>query len=140
MTSPNIPEPPPKPNDSRPVWEMVIEDMHERNQEGIRKYGTPLQAHNGRKPLVDAYQEVLDLAVYLRQAIEELPPVRPVKAWTQEEGGKWEGVMRCGSQEWTIELGRPSKVHITFPHAHEARFWDENYCLLGVIHVEVRDG
>lgn len=31
----------------------------------------PLQAHNGRDPLVDAYQEALDLVVYLRQAIEE---------------------------------------------------------------------
>ena len=35
------------------------------------EHGTPLQAHNGRDPLVDAYQEALDLAVYLRQAIEE---------------------------------------------------------------------
>lgn len=38
---------------------------------GRRKYGTPLQAHNGRDPLVDAYQEALDLCVYLRQAIAE---------------------------------------------------------------------
>lgn len=38
---------------------------------GRRKYGTPLQPFNGRDPLVDAYQEVLDLAVYLRQAIWE---------------------------------------------------------------------
>jgi len=71
MTSPNKPEPDPKANDSRPVWELVVEDMNERHQEGIRKYGVPLQAFNGRKPLIDAYQEALDLAVYLRQAIEE---------------------------------------------------------------------
>ena len=38
---------------------------------GIVRYGTPLQAHNGRDALVDAYQEALDLAVYLRQAIYE---------------------------------------------------------------------
>jgi hypothetical protein len=31
----------------------------------------PLQAHNGRNALIDAYQEALDLVVYLRQAIEE---------------------------------------------------------------------
>jgi hypothetical protein len=49
----------------------VIADMHERDQVGRERYGTPLQAHNGRDALVDAYQEALDLVVYLRQAIEE---------------------------------------------------------------------
>lgn len=64
-------EPPPIPNSSRSIWELVIEDMNERNKEGIKKYGTPLQAHNGRNALVDAYQECLDLCVYLRQKIAE---------------------------------------------------------------------
>lgn len=67
----SAPEPDPVPNDTKPVWEMVIEDMKERDDEGRRKYGTPLQINNGRDPLVDAYQEALDLVVYLRQAIEE---------------------------------------------------------------------
>lgn len=31
----------------------------------------PLQPFNGRDALVDAYQEAVDLAVYLRQRIEE---------------------------------------------------------------------
>lgn len=65
------PEPPPRPNASRPIWDLVIEDMRQRDNEGRRKYGTPLQVGNGRDPLVDAYQEALDLAVYLRQEIEE---------------------------------------------------------------------
>jgi hypothetical protein len=65
------PEPPPKPNDSTPIWELVIADMRERDHSGRAKYGVPLQAGNGRDALVDAYQEALDLAVYLRQAIEE---------------------------------------------------------------------
>jgi hypothetical protein len=67
----NTPEPAPIPNDRRPVWDLVIEDMRARDNAGRAKYGTPLQAGNGRDPLVDAYQEALDLAVYLRQAIEE---------------------------------------------------------------------
>jgi hypothetical protein len=54
-----------------PIWELVIADMQERDQVGRERYGTPLQAHNGRDALVDAYQEALDLVVYLRQAIEE---------------------------------------------------------------------
>jgi hypothetical protein len=32
---------------------------------------TYLQAHNGRDALLDAYQEALDLAIYLRQALAE---------------------------------------------------------------------
>lgn len=65
------PEPDPVKTAGRPIWELVIEDMQERDRAGRAKYGTPLQANNGRDALVDAYQEVLDLAVYLRQAIEE---------------------------------------------------------------------
>lgn len=63
-------QPAPEPNDSTPIWELVIADMHERDGVGRERYGTPLQAHNGRDALRDAYEEALDLAVYLRQAIE----------------------------------------------------------------------
>jgi len=64
-------QPKPQPNASKPIWEMVIEDMHERDQVGRQRYGTPLQAHNGRDTLQDAYEEALNLVVYLRQTIEE---------------------------------------------------------------------
>lgn len=64
-------QPPPVRNDGPAIWPLVIEDMRERDRVGRERYGTPLQAHNGRDALVDAYQEALDLAVYLRQAIEE---------------------------------------------------------------------
>lgn len=53
------------------VWLLVLQDMEERRRHGIEKYGVPVQPFNGRDPLVDAYQEALDLCVYLRQAIEE---------------------------------------------------------------------
>ena len=66
----NTPEPDLVPNDSPPVWDLVIADMRKRDQESRRKYGVPLQAGNGRDALVDAYQEALGLCVYLRQAIE----------------------------------------------------------------------
>lgn len=66
-------QPPPLAREGRPIWELVVEDMQERDRIGRERYGTPLQAHNGRDALVDAYQEALDLAVYLRQAIEERP-------------------------------------------------------------------
>jgi len=69
--SANTPQPPSIPNDSQPIWILVVKDMEERNAMGTEKHGTPLQAFNGRDALIDAYQEVLDAAVYLRQAIEE---------------------------------------------------------------------
>ena len=58
--------------DSLPaVWDLVMDDMRARDKTGAAKYGTRLQPHNGRDVLVDAYQEALDLCVYLRQAIFE---------------------------------------------------------------------
>jgi hypothetical protein len=90
-------QPPPKPNEHPAAWDLVLEDLvdalelgtHEywetharlvediraRDAEGRRKYGVPLQPHNGRDMLVDAYQEALDLVVYLRAAQEEGLPV-----------------------------------------------------------------
>lgn len=53
------------------VLPLVIEDLRVRSDAGRAKYGTPLQAGNGRDALLDAYQEALDLAMYLRQAICE---------------------------------------------------------------------
>jgi hypothetical protein len=61
----------PIPNSRQAVWELVMEDMKKRNDFGVAKYGTPLQAFNGRDALKDAYEEALDLCVYLRTAIEE---------------------------------------------------------------------
>lgn len=53
------------------MHDLVIKDMEARKGFGLEKYGTILQAHNGRNPLKDAYEEVLDLAVYLRQRLYE---------------------------------------------------------------------
>jgi hypothetical protein len=64
-------QPAPTRNSSIPIWDLVIKDMLNRHRVGIARNGTPLQAHNGRDALRDAYEEALDLAVYLRQAIEE---------------------------------------------------------------------
>lgn len=58
-------------NGSTPIWELVITDMATRDKTGRERYGTPLQAGNGRNSLQDAYEEALDLVVYLRTRIEE---------------------------------------------------------------------
>lgn len=88
-----VDQPPPTPRpDLIPVWEHVISDfklrfeghetmdggdplyavehalndMRERDRVGRERYGTPLTTNNGRDHLVDAYQELLDGAVYLK--------------------------------------------------------------------------
>lgn len=64
------PQPAPT-GDGQPVLELVIADLQARDAVGRVKYGTTLRAHNGRDALMDAYQESLDQAMYLRQAIAE---------------------------------------------------------------------
>ena len=73
----NDPEPTPMPNNLPAVWDLVIEDIKERDKIGQEKYGTRLQPFNGRDSLRDAYQEALDLVVYLRQKIYEEEYARP---------------------------------------------------------------
>jgi hypothetical protein len=58
-------------NENPEIHSLVTADIEARRQLGISRYGTPLQAENGRNALQDAYEECLDLACYLRQLIEE---------------------------------------------------------------------
>lgn len=64
-------QPLPIPHDGPCVQDAVIDDLKNRKFLGVQRYGTPLQPHNGRDALRDAYEEALDLACYLRQAIME---------------------------------------------------------------------
>lgn len=64
-------QPDPVPNHHPAVWPLVVADMRLRDAKGRGTYGVPLQPHNGRDALRDAYEEALDLAAYLRQAIYE---------------------------------------------------------------------
>jgi hypothetical protein len=64
-------QPLPVPNDTIDIQTLVIHDLRIRREVGIARYGTALQANNGRDALRDAYEEALDLCCYLRQMIEE---------------------------------------------------------------------
>jgi hypothetical protein len=64
-------QPEPKPNDRAPIVNAVCVDLLERAREGIRRYGVYLQPHNGRDALRDAYEEALDLCMYLKQMMVE---------------------------------------------------------------------
>jgi len=64
------PQPPPIKGE-RKVLDLVIDDFRRKAEMGKHKYGTYLETNNGRNPLIDAYQEAIDLCMYLRQAIGE---------------------------------------------------------------------
>jgi len=53
------------------VTQQVICDLLAREQVGIQTYGDTLRTFNGRRALVDAYQEAIDLVQYLKQEIME---------------------------------------------------------------------
>ena len=57
--------------ESTSMQDMVIADIEDRKALGIQRYGTLLHPHNGRDMLQDAYEEALDLCVYLRGCIAE---------------------------------------------------------------------
>lgn len=70
MSGAAVHEPLPQPGKT-PVADLVLADIQARVDAGFQKYGTKLMTHNGRDPLWDAYQEAIDLVMYLRQAIAE---------------------------------------------------------------------
>lgn len=61
----------PTTNDLPCIQDLVIADIERRKDVGRRRYGTVLQPFNGRDSLRDAYEEAIDLAVYLRQLLFE---------------------------------------------------------------------
>ena len=67
-----MPEPAPIPNDSPSMHDLVIQDLQARKAFGLEKYGTVLQAHNGRRPYQDLIEELLDAICYAKQAQIEM--------------------------------------------------------------------
>lgn len=54
--------------------QSVINDLNSRSELGIKKYGTTLSDNNltHKEWLQHAYEEALDMALYLKRAMEEL--------------------------------------------------------------------
>lgn len=63
--------PPPLKGKSRHTVTLVIEDLKERKKAGKKKYGVAHQSDNGRNHLLDAYEEAMDLCVYLRAELDK---------------------------------------------------------------------
>ncbi|MGH3630928.1 MAG: hypothetical protein ACRDRL_26225 [Sciscionella sp.] len=78
------PRPTPRPGVPS-VQAAVRADLEARERLGVERYGTPLQPHNGRDGLTDAYEEALDLTCYLRQVLIE----RDDRTATEPDGKMW---------------------------------------------------
>ena len=59
------------------IYNLVIDDIMNKADRGKQKYGTYLQSNNGRDALLDAYEEAIDLVMYLKQALVERENVSP---------------------------------------------------------------
>lgn len=53
------------------VKDLVIRDIEELCERRRVKYGTHLQAGNGRDALLDLYEELVDAVLYLKQLLLE---------------------------------------------------------------------
>lgn len=86
----------------------LIVDIEERKAIGIERYGTPLQPFNGRDPLVDCYQELIDAAQYAKQRELEAGTCLMRTTWRErhkaimvmcdEVAGELEEAEACGIQ------------------------------------------
>lgn len=82
-----LPQPIPTTGDTI-IYPLVLEDVKARVELGKSRYGTELKSDNGRDALWDAYQEAIDLVLYLRQMIEERDDNAGVKLRPTKEKGK----------------------------------------------------
>lgn len=117
----------PTPNDRESIHDMMVEDAksmfgqktpavlliaeraEKRKALGIERYGTPLQAFNGRRAVVDALEEAHDLAVYLRQWVEEIEELggTDTSDWT-DAWGSYEQVMQVLFTLTEVHAGLPA--------------------------------
>jgi len=64
-------QPLPVPTGGPSMHDKLIEMVLARKKLGLSRYGSLLQAHNGRDVLRDILEELVDACVYVLQAIEE---------------------------------------------------------------------
>lgn len=60
-------QPEPTSNNEPHIQQIIISDWHDRYAHGVATYGTGLQVGNGRNPVQDSIEEVMDLHAYLVQ-------------------------------------------------------------------------
>lgn len=72
MTTKAVSEQPDPNGDGEVVLFELIKDLEDRAEFGKDKYGTYLRTDDGRDTFTDAYQEALDLVMYLKKLQMEI--------------------------------------------------------------------
>lgn len=85
-------QPLPTKNDLPCIQDQVIADIEERKKVGISRYGMALQPFNDRYVLQDLYEELLDGAMYARQAMVERDTIAEFTRRVYEAAGDPERV------------------------------------------------
>lgn len=75
-------------NDNPSIHDLLIESIKSRKAFGKEKYGTELQAGNGRDALKDMLDELIDAAVYTMKEIAERENDQGVAAEAYAHGYK----------------------------------------------------
>jgi hypothetical protein len=72
------------------IGELVQQDIRARMAKGRETYGRDLTPFNGRSALQDAYEEALDLAMYLKQLLieDEALRMREVSRPDEDRAGR----------------------------------------------------
>jgi NTP pyrophosphatase (non-canonical NTP hydrolase) len=82
-------------NERDDIQSQVIADIMERREVGIKRYGTALQPFNGRSATRDAYEEAIDLAMYLKQMLVEVSEgLLTIEEYQDEVGETGEGLLK----------------------------------------------
>lgn len=95
------------------VLPHVMADMAARIAKGADEYGEPLTTFNGRDALQDSYEEALDLALYLKQALMERAAIpawndpaiaAEFSEWLKQKADapEWPGPDWSQAPEWAV--------------------------------------
>lgn len=81
---------------AKQVWPLVVRDMLARNEEGAVKYNRYLQTDCPDNMLQHAYEEALDLCVYLKTLVEKQAKQEWIKVKDFEEK-----TIKEATEQWT---------------------------------------
>lgn len=81
------------------ITTSVMDDLKSRADRGLLKYGTTLQDNNHQNMLQHAYEEVLDLAQYLKKEITTLNTIQDLVNTVPNDKELGESIRRIYGQK-----------------------------------------
>lgn len=103
----------------------VKQDIENRIIKGVREYGERLKPFNGRDALLDAYEECLDQALYLKQELTERQAIQGQAkvSKTNTDIEKQESIVNILGQ-FLDEIESDDRI-ISYRKIGETTFWEQ---------------